>query len=211
MAEHRTAEHWDQRYRDGALPWDSGLVSPVLIATIDALGLQGGDALELGCGTGTNAIWLARRGFRTTAVDMAPRAIDMARDKSRAAGVTEITFAVADVLDGGLPVAPGSVTFAFDRGCLHSVAEADRPAFVRHVAGALRPDGWWLLLSGNADQPRGDEPGPPQLTAAALVGAVEPHFAIHDLRRTHFHGADGPTFLAWSCLMRLRGGVIGDR
>ena len=55
---------WDQRYADGELPWDSGKEDVHLGEVIERHGIEAGKALEIGCGTGTNTIWLAGRGSR---------------------------------------------------------------------------------------------------------------------------------------------------
>ncbi|MFD0629748.1 class I SAM-dependent methyltransferase [Streptomyces sanglieri] len=90
MSETRTAAELDQEasvrrvledfYRDGKPPWDSGITPPELVALIEGPGaLMPGRALELGCGTGTNAVYLARHSWRVTAVDLVDRAVRQAR------------------------------------------------------------------------------------------------------------------------------------
>ena len=220
MAGKRTAENWERRYREGDLPWDSGCPCDELAARFDELALAArirGDghgqrsadssvrvtALDIGCGTGTNAMWMAQRGFEIVGVDIAATAIERAREKAGRAGVANVRFVCGDILET-LPVAMCSVDFVFDRGCFHTLEPEDRDPFVRRVAEVLRPDGHWLMLSGNADEQRGDRPGPPQLTAGQIVSAVETRFEIHRLRRFHFRDREGPSHLAWSSLARLR-------
>ena len=58
--------HWDKRYLDGETPWDSGTVCGHLQAGLQDFGIEPCRALEVGCGTGTNAIWLAQQGFDVT-------------------------------------------------------------------------------------------------------------------------------------------------
>ena len=60
---------FDERYAKGEIPWDSGRPSGELIRILNSGKLTGKTVLEIGCGTGTNAIELARRGFKVTAVD----------------------------------------------------------------------------------------------------------------------------------------------
>ena len=200
MTEQGAAEHWEKRYRDGDLPWDKEESAEELVACIGELGLAG-KALEIGCGTGTNVIWLARQGVETLGLDIAPTAIERARDKAEQAGVTNVRFVCCDILDR-LPLPAGSVDFVFDRGCFHAMsAEARRP-FADRVAEALGAQGYWLTLCGNADAP--ERTGPPQLSAAEIVDAVSHAFEVHCLRRIHFTNNNRPTHLAWSCLMRKR-------
>ena len=62
---------WNQRYLDGDLPWDSGKEDEHLGRVIEKHCIEPGHALEVGCGTGTNTIWLAQQGFEMTGLDLA--------------------------------------------------------------------------------------------------------------------------------------------
>jgi len=198
------AARWESRYQANDLPWDSADAEPELLRRLDEIGLSSGGAIDLGCGTGANAVALAARGLAVTACDIAPKAIEMAKQRAEEAGIDGIDFHVADILEA-LPVGPDSIDLAFDRGCFHSVTPEMRPTFVDRVADALKPGGWWLTLAGNRDDdPKFDRPGPPQLTAAALAAAVEPRFELHDLRRIRFNDDGQPTHLAWSAMLRRR-------
>ncbi|MFJ8225479.1 class I SAM-dependent methyltransferase [Streptomyces griseus] len=74
-------------YRDGKPPWDGGVTPPELVAVTEGPGaLKPGRALELGCGTGTNAVYLARHGWQVVAVDLVDRPVRQAREKADAAG-----------------------------------------------------------------------------------------------------------------------------
>src|SRR3954469_25668507 len=76
-------------YRAGKAPWDTGVTPPELVDLVEGHeALPPGRALELGCGTGTNATYLARHGWEVVAVDLIDRAVDQAREKAAAAGVT---------------------------------------------------------------------------------------------------------------------------
>lgn len=206
MTEDHTPGRWEQRYLSGDLPWDVQRPSPELIDCVRELGLAG-RALEIGCGTGTNAIWLGQQGIETLGVDIAPTAIERARDKAEQAGVTNVQFVCCNILDQ-LPLPVASVDLAFDRGCFHSMPAESRKPFADRVAEALVAGGHWLTLCGNADAP--ERTGPPQLTAGDIVNAVEHAFEIRCLKRIHFTGRNGPTHLAWSCLARKREQTPGD-
>src|SRR5437867_13315790 len=86
---------FEKSYRTGDTPWDSGIPSVELVRVLDAGLLPGKTVLEIGCGTGTNAIEFARRGYRVTAVDLVDLAVQRARDKARRAGV-EYGFRIGD-------------------------------------------------------------------------------------------------------------------
>jgi len=112
---------------------------------------RGGELLEVGCGRGDIAAWLAHRGFVVTAVDFAPAAIARSRARHGETGDT-LSFQVADVTVDPLA---GFHRCLFDRGCFHALPEADREAYARNVASACRADARFLLLHklGGYDAP----------------------------------------------------------
>lgn len=87
---------------------------PDLIDALDERGVQPGRALDVGCGTGDNAIELARRGFDVTAIDVAERAPDMARSKAAAAEVS-VDFRLCDITARSTDL-DGPLAFIVDRG-----------------------------------------------------------------------------------------------
>ncbi|MEW5990370.1 MAG: methyltransferase domain-containing protein [Chloroflexota bacterium] len=86
---------YDAWYRWGSPPW-IGPPRPELVRLVDDGALAPGRAIDLGCGVGDNAIFLARRGFEVTAVDFAPSAVARARANAREAGVA-VDFLVDDL------------------------------------------------------------------------------------------------------------------
>ena len=79
--------HWEEMYQAGTPPWDTGRPSSELIRVVQAKKIGPCRAIELGCGTGTNVVWLAQRGFDVTGVDLAPLAIQRANRRAAEAGV----------------------------------------------------------------------------------------------------------------------------
>jgi SAM-dependent methyltransferase len=182
------------------MPWDSEEPDPALVATVEAGTIPAGRTLEVGCGTGTNALWLAAHGFDALGVDVSPLAIDRARAKLRAAA-SACRFAVVDFLENP-PVGP--FDFVFDRGCFHVFdAPEVRARFAALVAGVLTPGGLWLSLIGSTEgAPR--DTGPPRRSVRDIASAVEPALEILQLRSIHFdpHLETAPA--AWLCLSRAR-------
>jgi SAM-dependent methyltransferase len=192
---------WENRYVEGDLPWDSGDVDPTLQDEIAQFGIAPCKALELGCGTGTNAIWLAQQGFTVTATDLSTTAIEMSRSKAAGEGVS-IALHVGDILVDPLPERPFHLVF--DRGCFHSFhSRAERHCFARIVRECLAPTGLWLSLIGSADGPERDV-GPPQRSVLDIADAAEPYFEILKLRSSQFAVTDNDPHRAWSCMMRRR-------
>lgn len=198
--------NWDQRYTEGNTPWDSGIPSTKLKQFLSAGFVKRGQVLELGCGTGTNAIYLAQSGFQVTAVDISGVAIKMAREKAQKAGVS-ITFLQSDVTsfryDG--PAFP----FVFDRGTYHVVRNVNLEGFQKTLCAVVEPGGFYLVLAGNANEEPLSEKGPPRVTAHELCKELEfGAFHLVSLEETHFDRVkiEGVDFspLAWKAVLRRR-------
>ncbi len=192
---------WNDRYRDGNLPWDTGQPSSELQLVLSRHKIEPCRALELGCGTGTNSVWLAQQGFEVTGVDVAPLAVERAAARARVAGV-KAHFLVADVL--ALAELDGPFEFFFDRGCYHAVRRAAPREYAPAVARQLAAGARGLVLAGNAREPH--DPGPPVVTEEQLRDELGLAFAILDLHEFRFDEAPDVTerFLGWSCLVEKR-------
>lgn len=192
--------HWDDRYAAGDLPWDTGEPDEHLVQFVRAAGIGRGRALEVGCGTGTNALWLAEQGFDVLGLDVSPIAITKARARLGGA-VTSFRFSVLDFLSGELPSGPFQLVF--DRGCFHVFDEAEeRARFAQRVAQVLAPAGVWLSLIGSTEG-AAREVGPPRRSARDVIAAVEPALELRELRAVAFR-TQGPSAPAWLCVARRR-------
>ncbi len=188
-----------ERYARGETPWDSGTPSEELLRILDAGKLKGKTVLEIGCGTGTNAVELARRGFQVTAVDLVDQAIKTARNRARAAKVT-VDFRVADVLQDDLG---GPYDVLFDCGVYHCLRSEDLERLQGFLRKATRADSWWLSLAGNAKEDT--DPGPPVVSEDEIRAELGSLFDIVELREFRFttNRSDSRP-LAWSVLMRRK-------
>ena len=130
-------------YLLGRPMWDTGVSPPELVEVVEG-GLAPGRALDLGCGTGTNVIYLARRGWQATGVDFVPRAIRQAKRKARAAGVA-VDLRVGDVTDLSALAPPFHLSL--DMGCYHSLPESKRPAYLRELARLMAPGSLSLMYA----------------------------------------------------------------
>jgi SAM-dependent methyltransferase len=194
-------EYWERRYVSDDKPWDTGKPSPELMRCVEEIGLIEGRVLEVGCGSGTNAIWMAEGGLDVVALDIAPTVIAMAREKAEKAGVTGLEIVEGDFF-AETPYGGGGFDFVFDRGAYHHHGDdAFRRAFAEAVHHALKPGGYWLTLCGSADDT--DPGGPPRLTAADIVAAAEPWFLILDLHALE-RMKSGEGRLGWMCFMQAR-------
>jgi SAM-dependent methyltransferase len=137
----------EEFYLAGKPPWDTDVTPPELVALVEGRDpLPPGRALELGCGTGTNAIYLARHGWDVVAVDFIDRAVEQARAKADAAGVTpKFLYADASRLDD--VDAPGPFQLFFDLSCYCGIPEHRRDAYAGGLTDRAAP-GAVLLMFG---------------------------------------------------------------
>lgn len=136
---------WDGFYADRARPCPFFVQAPdeSLVRWFDDTGVRPARVLDLGCGHGRNAIWLARQGCEVVAVDHAPAALDWAREAAAEAGVT-VDWTCRSVFE--LEVAPASFDLVYDSGCFHHLAPHRRAGHVQRVVSALEPGGWFGLV-----------------------------------------------------------------
>ena len=155
-------EHW---YWLGRTPWDTGISPPELLEFIETH--KPGRAIDIGCGTGTNIVALARAGWQVTGIDFASRAIRKAKRKVAEAHVqAELYVRDATALYG----ITGPFDLAFDLGCFHGVLQDCRAEYLDELDRILTLGGFWLLyafLTADADhaQPGLDEAGIRALTS----------------------------------------------
>ncbi len=197
---------WNQRYATRETPWDSGKPSLELKRILKEHRIEPCRMLELGCGTGTNAVFLARHGFQVTGVDLSLLAVKKAREKARAAGV-KARFLEADLLaleNLGRPFA-----FVFDRGVYHHLRNVDLKRFLRVLDRVAKPGSFYFTLAGNANDPGPRDGGPPTVHAHEICAELGPLFDLVQLREFRFDGVviGGKPVrpLAWSVLLRRKG------
>jgi SAM-dependent methyltransferase len=200
-----TQHDWNANYASNELPWDTGAPDPFLVEAIEAEIVPRGRALDIGCGTGTNALWLAAKGFDVLGLDLAPLAIERAKAKAKAVTpAPQCRFEARDFLADELP--PPGFQLIFDRGCFHVFDKREQQAeFAARVARLLAPDGVWLSLIGSTEGPA-REMGPPRRNAREIVGAIEPSLQLVGLRAIEFEaipGAKTPP-KAWLCVASRR-------
>jgi SAM-dependent methyltransferase len=188
---------WNESYASGQVPWDTGEPEPLLVEFVVSGGVAPAPTLEIGAGTGTNAIWLAERGFDVFGIDISPLAVEKAH--ARLAGrALRCRFAAWDIL--AAPPPDGPFRFVFDRGCFHVFDEpGERERFAAQVAAVLSPGGVWLSVIGSTEGPP-REAGPPRRSARDVILAIEPALEILELRSAAFH----EDAAAWFCLSRKR-------
>lgn len=151
----------------GAVPWDIAAPQPFVVAA-EAAGRLGGRVLDTGCGLGDNAIHLARRGHRVTAVDVSPTAIAKATERAATAEV-EVDFRVADA---ARDTAAGPFDSVLDSGMFENLEPAQRVPYLSALRRAVVPGGHLNLLSVRAGELPSELPGILPFTPEELTGML---------------------------------------
>jgi SAM-dependent methyltransferase len=136
-------------YRYGSPRWDTGEPRAELKELVE--GRPPGRALDLGCGTGTNAVFLAKQGWEVVGVDFVPEAVEAARKRALASGVS-VSFVVGDVAQLRRTGVVGPFDLVVDVGCYHALPESLRDAYEAGVASVSGP-GSDFYLSGISNPP----------------------------------------------------------
>lgn len=190
-------EAFHRAYRSRA-PWEIGRPQPRVVELIAAGALRG-DLLDLGCGTGENAIAIAAAGHRVLGVDLVPRAIEIAERSLEQHGVVGVRFEVADVLTLALDQRFDTI---LDSGVFHGFGDADRPTYVRNLARHL-VDGGQLHILCFSELEGGH--GPRRIREAEIRATFEGDgWEVQSIVPTIYEALSGPKS-AWHAIVVRRG------
>ncbi len=171
-------------------PWDTGITPPELYAFLDSH--PPGRALDLGCGTGTNAITMTRRGWQVVGVDVSKLAIRLARKKARRAGFS-IAFYQEDVTKLGFLAEPFDLVL--DIGCFHSLSVQARARYAAQLKRLVKPAGTYMLYAWLQDEDLSREN---PLKEAETHALLSPDFEC----QTVAHGIERQRTTAWFTFQR---------
>lgn len=144
---------WEKVYESNATPWDVGKPEDALVEFINNGFVKPCRVLEIGCGNGNDAIFLAKKGFDVTAIDISKRAITEAKGRTEKAGV-RCSFFAEDITE--LKSVSGKFGFVYDRACFHFIPEEKRGKYIKTVKEFLLKDGYFLLIvSSDKDAVKG--------------------------------------------------------
>jgi ubiquinone/menaquinone biosynthesis C-methylase UbiE len=164
-------------YRIGFTPWEGHPIGQglrdLVEGTSDAPGLPTGSALDVGCGTGDCAVYLAQHGWQVTAVDYVAKPLDKARAKAHAADVS-VNFVRADVTQLSQVGIGTGFQLIVDNACIHNMSGADRDAYVREVTAVAAPEARLYI----AAFPPGGRLGVPGIDHAEMARRFTPGWTL---------------------------------
>ncbi|MEN6458997.1 MAG: class I SAM-dependent methyltransferase [Thermoguttaceae bacterium] len=199
QADQLSPDDADYPYRAGTPSWDANEPHAELIRVLEEHRLRPQTVLEVGCGSGADAVWLARRRFEVTAVDHSPIAIERARLRAEQQNAL-LRLVLEDAFD--FAQSAGQFDFVYDAGMYHSVREKKLDRYLDMLWRVTRPGSYYLCLAASPAEPP-VEGGPPQVAEDDLRNELGRLFEFIHLRPTRLETSNPKiTYAAWSCFMR---------
>ena len=190
----RPLSSWEDAYKT-VPPWDVGRPQPAFAELVRAGELSSGRVLDVGCGTGENALYLAGNAFSVTGVDLTSLAIAVARAKA-AERKLKVDFQIGNALS--LDFNDGIFNNVIDSGLFHTFPDNDRSSYAREVARVLASRGKYFMLCFSEKEPT-DWGGPRRVTKKEIESTFSPLFNINYIRDTlfvtRFHSNGGKAYL----------------
>src|SRR6266849_1229025 len=185
---------WEDAYKT-VPPWDVGRPQPAFVELVRAGELNNGSVLDVGSGTGENALYLAEKGFAVTGVDLTNRAIAAARAKA-AERKLKVDFQEGNALS--LDFKDSVFDNVIDSGLFHTCPDDDRPVYAREVSRVLARRGKYFMLCFSEKEPT-NWGGPRRVTRKEIESTFSPLFDINYIRdalfATRVHNNGGKAYL----------------
>ena len=173
------------RAYEGEAPWDTGRPQPWVLALIEQTAFRS-PLLDLGCGTGENAIEIAKSGCTVVGVDFVPRRSRSPRKSRRRAGVEGVRFEVGDALDLDLSQRFATVV---DAAVFHVFSDEDRPRYAASAARMLVEGGLLHVLVFTENLDGG---GPRRVTQAEIRDTfVAPDWSVESIDAAQYETPGG--------------------
>lgn len=162
----------------GQAPWDIGRPQKAFVEVGSQIR---GSILDVGCGTGENALYFAARGHKVTGIDFVAEPIDRAKQKAIERGLCA-TFLVLDAL--ALKDVPEVFDSVIDSGLFHVFDDENRQRYVDGLASSLKPGGRLFLLCFSDDEP--GTQGPRRVSREEIESSFAVGWKIESLTRSRF-------------------------
>jgi SAM-dependent methyltransferase len=180
---------WETLYKSEkveTMPWYNENFDSDLEEELDRRKITNGIFLDLGTGPATQAIWLAKRGFKVIGSDLSEAAIKRARDVY--ANEKNVDFIVDNILNSKLKA--NEFDYIFDRGCFHVLLPADRQRYITKIKQILKDNGIVFLKSFSYKEPR--QKGPYKFSQEEITHLFNKHFKMDSIKETVYQGTLDP-------------------
>jgi len=182
------------------IPWNIEEPPKALVELVESEKVKSCKTIDLGCGAGNYAIYLASIGFDVTGVDISPMAIKIAKENAKKRGV-KCDFFVANVL-GDLDEVKEIFDFAYDWELLHHIFLEKRKKYIENVYGILNPRGKYLSICFSENDPQFGGSGKGRETRLGTIlyfssedelrDLFDPYFNIKELKTIELMGKSAP-------------------
>lgn len=175
-------KYWTEYWQNHALedmPWHINRPDHNLVSWFLTQAIKPKTVLDIGCGNGDNAVWLAQQGLQVSACDITDLAIDHAKKNCDHANV-EIVFHVTNAIEK-LP--PGPYDLVFDRGLFHQFnIDHDRALVAKNISEVLTSNGTWVSVIGSTECCQHRLLTPLRRSVHDIAAAVEPYLRIEKIQ-----------------------------
>ncbi len=189
---------FEQRYQEGVPPWEIGRPQSWVVELFDQEAFEG-EVLDVGCGTGENALYLSSKGLNVTGVDFSRTAIELAQEKAEQRRLKAL-FRVGNALK--LSLLKRSFDTVIDSAVFHVFTDKERLLYAESLASILRPKGVAYVVCFSEKEPEGW--GPRRVTQGEIRRTFQKQFDIALIQRATYETNLRPEPVqAWlSCLQR---------
>jgi SAM-dependent methyltransferase len=209
-SENGDGDDFDEAYVETP-PWDIGRPQPTVRSLFEERSF-GESAIDVGCGTGENTLFLATQNYSVLGIDSAPRAIEQARTKARNRNVeNHVRFAIRNALT--LDELAKKFDVALDCGLFHVFDDENRRKYVEALGHVVAPDGYAIVLCFSDQEP--GEWGPRRISTDELQAAFDNGWTVEEIRPVRFavnpnqnsiDPSNGDSVEAWLAItQRVRG------
>ena len=166
---------------EGTPPWDIGKPQPEIVKLAETGEIQG-TVIDVGCGTGENALFLAELGHEVWGVDSSTLAIRKAKAKMKSRGV-KVDFLNHDALE--LQTLKHKFDSAIDSGLFHVFGDDERKLFAKSLASALKPSGTYYMMCFSEKEPA-DWGGPRRVTQREIRNTFRSGWKVNYIKEARF-------------------------
>lgn len=185
------------------IPWNIETPPDALVELVQSGKVQPSKTIDLGCGAGNYAVYLAGQGFEVTGVDSSPTAIKIATENAEKKGV-RCRFIVADLL-GDLHEVKETFDFGYDWEVLHHIFPEDREKYIKNVYNVLKPGALYFSVCFSEADPQFGEANKFRETKlgttlyfsseSEIRALLSPYFVVQELKTIEINGKVGSHYV----------------